>query len=88
MRHSRTMLPVAIMIHVGGWHRGDKANSNIVGAKMRNFVGAGYIYATINYRLSPMRQGDNGVTHRIHLQDCAAAFTWLDKNIADKPLST
>lgn len=44
--------PVMIMIHGGGWRRGDKANPPIVGAKMRHFVGNGYIYASINYRLA------------------------------------
>jgi hypothetical protein len=48
-----TKRPVMIMIHGGGWRRGDKASPPILGAKLRHFVGAGYIYASINYRLSP-----------------------------------
>lgn len=75
--------PVMIMIHGGGWRRGDKASPPIVGAKMRRFVGAGYIYASINYRLSPGASGDSGLNYPAHAQDCAKAITWLHDRIAE-----
>jgi hypothetical protein len=34
--------PVLVMIHGGGWRRGDKSGRGMVGAKMRHFVGTGY----------------------------------------------
>lgn len=75
--------PVMIMIHGGGWRRGDKASPPIVGAKMRHFVGQGYIYATINYRLSPDVPSDDGLKHPIHAQDCARAIAWIHDHVGE-----
>jgi acetyl esterase/lipase len=75
--------PVVIMIHGGGWRNGDKANPPIIGAKMRHFVGAGYIYASINYRLSPQTPSPDGVRHPAHVEDCAAAIAWIHDHIAE-----
>ncbi|MEL7263747.1 MAG: hypothetical protein AAFN70_08910 [Planctomycetota bacterium] len=44
---AKTGRPVLIMIHGGGWRRSDKANPAVVGAKMRHFVGVGYVFASI-----------------------------------------
>jgi acetyl esterase/lipase len=74
--------PVMIMIHGGGWRGGDKASPAIVGAKMRHFVGRGYIYATLNYRLSPRTAEPNGIQHPVHAMDCAAAIAWIHEHIA------
>jgi acetyl esterase/lipase len=78
-----TKRPVLIMIHGGGWRRGDKANPSIVGAKMRHFVGRGYIYASINYRLSPETPNEDGIQHPIHVQDCAKAIAWIHDHVAE-----
>jgi len=75
--------PVLIMIHGGGWRGGDKASPVIVGAKMRHFVGAGYVYASINYRLSPREPGGEGVQHPVHVRDCARAIAWIHDHVAD-----
>ncbi len=75
--------PVMIMIHGGGWRRGDKASPAIVGAKMRHFVGAGYIYATINYRLSPEKPMEGGIRHPVHAQDCAKAIAWVHEHVSE-----
>ncbi len=75
--------PVMMMIHGGGWRGGDKANPAIVGAKMHHFVGAGYLYASINYRLSPPTPQENGLIHPVHAQDCAKAIAWIHNHIAD-----
>ncbi len=63
--------PIAIMIHGGGWAIGDKANRNAVHPKAEWFIEHGYIFASINYRLSP------NVQHPVHTQDCAAAIAWI-----------
>lgn len=75
--------PVIIMIHGGGWRRGDKAGPPIIGAKMRHFVASGYIYASINYRLSPDTPNEDGIQHPIHAQDCANAIAWIHDHIAE-----
>ncbi len=75
--------PVMIMIHGGGWRNGDKASPPIVGAKMRHFVGQGYVYASINYRLSSQTAEPNGVQHPTHAMDCAKAVAWIHDHVAD-----
>jgi carboxylesterase type B len=42
--------PVAIWIHGGGWHSGDKKD---VGRKPQAFVDRGFVFVSINYRLGP-----------------------------------
>lgn len=75
--------PVMIMIHGGGWRNGDKASPPIVGAKMRHFVGHGYVYASINYRLSSQTAEPNGIQHPAHAMDCAKAIAWIHDHIAE-----
>ncbi len=75
--------PVLIMIHGGGWRRGDKASATVVGAKMRHFVGEGYVFASINYRLSPEAAGSDGVQHPTHAEDCARAIAFLHDNVSE-----
>jgi acetyl esterase/lipase len=50
---------------------------------MRHFVGRGYIYATINYRLSPQTPQKDGIKHPTHAMDCAAAIAWIHDHIAE-----
>jgi acetyl esterase/lipase len=75
--------PVVVMIHGGGWRNGDKANAPIVGAKMRHFVGHGYVYASINYRLSPQAPEPGGIRHPVHATDTAAAIAWIHDHVAE-----
>jgi len=63
--------PILVMIHGGGWRGGDKNNAGMVRQKVPFFTGAGFVYVTINYRLSP------AVTHPVHVEDCAAAIAWV-----------
>jgi len=63
--------PVVIMVHGGGWRRGDKANPNVGIDKANFFVPLGYVFVSINYRLSP------AVKHPTHVQDVAAAISWI-----------
>ena len=74
--------PVMIMIHGGGWRGGDKANPSMRQAKMWHFVGQGYVYASINYRLSSHEPGEQGIQHPTHVEDCAAAIAWIHDNAA------
>lgn len=63
--------PVMIWIHGGGWSYGDKEN---VQQKAEYFTSKGYVFVSINYRLSPK------VQHPAHVQDVAAAIMWVHTN--------
>jgi acetyl esterase/lipase len=69
-------IPVVLMIHGGGWANGDKANRDVGSNKARYFTTQGYVYVSINYRLSP------DVRHPAHIEDVAAAVSWVLENIA------
>jgi arylformamidase len=69
-------LPVVLMIHGGGWSIGDKANRDVSIDKARYFTSQGYVYVSINYRLSP------DVQHPAHIEDVASAVSWVLENIA------
>jgi len=66
-------LPVMVFIHGGAWRTGDKSNHN---KKAIKFAEEGYIFASINYRMSP------GVTFPVYVQDVAKAIGWIYKNIS------
>jgi acetyl esterase/lipase len=72
---SSKKLPVLVMVHGGGWAKGDKANADIGPRKAKFFVPMGYVYVALNYRLSP------AVKHPTHVQDIAHAIDWVSKNI-------
>jgi acetyl esterase/lipase len=65
--------PVIFSIHGGGLRQGDKSGQTFVGER---FASAGYVTVVVNHRLSP------GVMHPAHIEDIAAAFAWVKKNIA------
>lgn len=64
--------PVIIWIHGGLWAFGDKSD---VGVKPAYFTDKGYIFVSINHRLSP------DVKHPVHMQDVANALVWVYNNI-------
>lgn len=67
--------PVMIMIHGGGWRMGDKTNRGLNNNKIPFFNENGFIYISINYRLSP------AVQHPAHIEDVAEAVAWVHNNI-------
>ena len=71
--------PVMVMIHGGGWRNGDKANAGMTRTKVPFFVGRGYVYVSINYRLSSAPD----VKHPLHVQDVAAALAWVHDHVAE-----
>ena len=72
---SPAKLPVMIWIHGGGWRNGDKANRGLNNNKVPFFSENGFIYISINYRLSP------AIQHPAHIEDVAEAVAWVDDNI-------
>src|SRR2546423_9886301 len=63
--------PVAIWIHGGGWHSGDKSD---VASKPQAFVDRGFVFVSINYRLWPT------VTNRQIARDVAKAIPWTHEH--------
>ena len=75
--------PVIVFVHGGAWSIGDKSNNPL--DKARLFTDAGYVYATVNYRLSPA-SGDPAlnpgrVRFPDHPHDVGEALGWLDRNV-------
>ncbi|MBX2971131.1 MAG: alpha/beta hydrolase [Cyclobacteriaceae bacterium] len=64
--------PVIIWVHGGLWAFGDKSD---VGIKPTLFTEKGYIFISINHRLSP------DIKHPGHMQDVAHALVWVYNNI-------
>lgn len=65
--------PVMIYVHGGGWSSGDKKEVN---HKPQFFVDSGFIFVSVNYRLTPK------VKFPTHAYDLAEAVAWVYKNIA------
>ena len=66
--------PVLIWVHGGGWQRGDKDH---VGSKASFFTKQGFLFVSVDYRLSPK------VVHPAHVQDVAAATAWTYRHCAE-----
>jgi len=67
--------PLVIYVHGGGWKRGDKLGAT--GTKDEHFVGQGYAFASINYRLVPAH------TVEEQAQDVADAVAYLVKQAGE-----
>ena len=65
--------PVILSFHGGALSAGDRGDETFVG---RRFAAAGYVTAVASYRLSPQ------VAHPAHIEDAAAAFAWVKRNIS------
>jgi acetyl esterase/lipase len=72
-RAARRPAPLLVMVHGGGWRRGDKRSHNVVDNKLRYWRGKGYAFASVNYRL----QG--GVTPLEQAEDVAKALAALQR---------
>lgn len=67
--------PVVVAIHGGGWAIGDKSNRSFVQPKARWFNQHGFIFTSINYRLSP------AIQHPAHVEDVCSAIAWVQTHI-------
>jgi arylformamidase len=80
-RSSSPRRPVVVYVHGGGWQAGDKRR---VGHKARLFTRAGYLFASVNYRLSPSVGGlpaPDRVRFPDHPHDVGEALGWLTRNV-------
>ena len=51
--HARPDAPILLMVHGGGWHRGDKRMASVVGNKAAHWLDRGFVFVSVNYRLQP-----------------------------------
>jgi acetyl esterase/lipase len=65
---------VVLMVHGGGWSRGDKAMASVVDNKLAHWAARGAIFISIDYRMlpaaDPVRQAD----------DVARALAWSQRH--------
>ena len=66
-------IPLAVFIHGGGWHQGDKAGA-FQSSYARMFFQLGFAVASVNYRLSPE------FSFPAHIHDCKRAVRFLRRN--------
>jgi acetyl esterase/lipase len=86
--NSNPVMPVMIWVHGGGWQRGDKANQ--LEYKVPFFMAAGWIFVSVNYRLSPIVHSTDPadlepdrIMYPVHNQDVAAACAWVAQHIGE-----
>jgi len=76
--------PVVVYVHGGGWMNGNKASK--MANKVPLFTGAGYVFASVNYRLSPSPPDTSYPADRIrfpdHPDDVGEAVAWIERNVA------
>lgn len=76
--------PVVVYVHGGAWRAGDKANQ--INRKVNLFTDAGYVFVSVNYRLSTNPIDTSFPSDRVrfpdHPDDVGEAIGWIDRNIA------
>lgn len=81
---AKRLSPVVVWVHGGGWYQGNKESAVL--DKAERFARAGYVFVSVNYRLSP-RVGDPGslapdrVMFPDHPRDVAEAVGWVSRNV-------
>jgi len=70
-------VPVVVWVHGGGWAIGDKRR---IEEKATFFNDLGYVFVSINYRLSTRGVADHPI-HPDHADDVGAAIAWVEKHI-------
>lgn len=78
--------PLVVWIHGGGWTAGDKADD--IQHKVQLFTDAGYVFSSINYRLTDITTVPPHPRYPVHNQDSAAAVAWLVEHAGDLGIDT
>jgi len=73
-------VPVVVYVHGGGWRKGDKQQ---VGDKATFFNDLGYVFVSVNYRLSDPVRDPNRPQFPDHPKDVGAAVSWVERNAGD-----
>ena len=69
--------PVIVMVHGGGWRRGDKAMSGVVANKVAHWVPQGVVVISVDYRLLP------DASPLVQAQDVARALALAQRRAAE-----
>ncbi|MDQ6696467.1 MAG: alpha/beta hydrolase [Actinomycetota bacterium] len=74
--------PMVVFVHGGGFAIGDKANK--ISDKVKLFTDEGWVFASVNYRLSPSPPNDlaGQIRYPTHEQDVVTALAWLKSHSA------
>lgn len=67
--------PLVVWVHGGGWAGGDK--TEFMDDKVRLFGEAGFVFASINYRLTDTTLTPPSPRYPVHNEDAATAVAWL-----------
>jgi acetyl esterase/lipase len=80
-RQTTPSTPVVIWVHGGGWVTGDKSNQ--LNNKLNLFSSLGYLFVSINYRLSPSDTSfsTSRIMYPTHNEDVADAVKWVYDNV-------
>ncbi len=70
--------PVVMWVHGGGWRGGDKRNEP---TKVSLFNDLGYVFVSVNYRLSSPPGDPKRPIHPAHANDVGAAVAWVQDNV-------
>ena len=75
--------PIVLWVHGGGWRLGDKSNQ--LNNKLHLCSSLGYIFVSVNYRLSPTSNdlAPDRVMYPTHNEDIADAVKWVYDNIGN-----
>lgn len=70
--------PVILLVHGGGWRRGDKASGNVINNKIGHWLPKGYVVVSVGYRMSqdttPVEQADDVARALAYAQQHAAGW--------------
>ena len=72
-----THAPVVLMVHGGGWRRGDKDLDSVVTDKVARWVPRGIVFVSVDYRMLP------DADPRVQAQDVARALADVQRHAAD-----
>lgn len=75
--------PVVVYVHGGGWRIGDKSNQ--IRKKVNLFTAAGYVFVSVNYRLSPTTNdyAPGRIKFPAHPDDVGEAIGWVGAHIGE-----
>jgi len=68
--------PVLLMVHGGGWKRGDKDMNSVVTQKVARWVPRGIVFVSIDYRMLP------DADPSVQVQDVARALAYVQRHAA------
>lgn len=79
--------PIVVGVHGGGWYTGDKASPTWLKHKIEFFNNLGFVFISVNYRLSPSpptyNPPENRIKYPIHNIDVSKAVLWAREHAGE-----